>query len=319
MASIHQVNHPGKEPPLNKNNPEDYCFCASGNKGVFSWNKSSNGHYRKFMEHKGRYVNSINASSESAGLLRFWGEYEGFSEFELLNNPNRVPYYDNPYAVHRPVFSTMYINDQNTDPYLFGEEFYYAICGKSGLETINIGDIILFGTEFGKNGDVDFYLDTLLVVDRVQPSIFSIYDHKYQESTLKRIGISNNTNGTSPIHVGRKFINDCKMFSFFPAKTADYEGFDKGFGRPKIKKETLGIKKPGARAGVKSTPISPEVSPEEIQEVWKSIVEQVLDQKFVLGTHLDDLQTKDTFCCTPPIINCANGISKGNCGHSSCI
>lgn len=316
MASIHQVNHPGKEPLLNKKNPVDYCFCASGNKGVFSWNRSSNGHYRKFMEHKGRYVNSINGNSESTGLLRFWGEYEGFSEFELLNNPNRVPYYNNPYAVHRPIFSTMYINDQNTDPYLFGEEFYYAICGKSGLKKIKIGDIILFGTEFGPTGSVEFHLDTLLVVDRVQPSNLSnLYDHKYQESTLKRIGISNKTNGTLPIHVGRKFKNGCNMFSFFPAKTVDDDCFNKGFGRPIIKAGTHGIKKPGSRTGVKST----SMSTEEIQGVWRDIAEQVLKQGFVLGTHLDDLQTKGAFCCTPPTINCSNGISAGNCGHSSCI
>lgn len=295
MPSIHQVNHPGKELQISyrnraKNVLNYYFFNGSTTKGVRLWNRcfingKQNSHKHKFLEINGKYVDNINIPKEKDGLLRFWGEYEGHSEFELLLKPPNTPYWDSPCAVHRPFFCNQNINDQNTDPYVFGAYFYYAICKKSNLVNLNNGDIILFGSEFGEKGKVKFYLDTLFVAKCSVPSIINpSFDMIYQESTLKRIGLSNCSNGTMPIHIGKKFMDDNNCFSFFPARLNNNENV--GFGRPVIDTESLGLRKPGARTGFKSKKLGID---ENINSIWKSIANEVLKQGFHLGTHADQL------------------------------
>ncbi len=294
MASIHQVNHPGRELNINyktriKRSPDYYFYPDSSRKGVRLWNRGGNdlkpnGHKRKFIEHEGKYLESLSPKNEREGLLRFWGEYEGHSEFELLTQLPGIPYWNNPFAVHKPFFCYQNMNGQNTDPYIFGNNFYYAICKKANLKNICNGDLILFGSEFGPKGNVKFYLDTLFVVEKDQASILddSLYDHIYQESTLKRLGFSNCTSGTLPIHIGKKYSSGCDIFSFFPAKLAD----NHSFGRPVLDTEKIGLQKPGARTGSKSRRLS---SGEYCEDIWNQIVDQTVEQGFVLGTHANQL------------------------------
>ena len=176
MPSIHQINHPGTEIKISfksrRNHIEDYYFLANSNiEGIRLWNRclvnsKPNSHKRKFIEHEGKYVINIDNPKEEFGTLRFWGEYEGFSKFELLNKSKHLPYWNNPCAVHKPFFHNQNINDQNTDPFIFGEVFYYAICKKLDLKNLQTGDLILFGSEFGQRGFEKFYLDTLFVIDK---------------------------------------------------------------------------------------------------------------------------------------------------------
>ncbi len=294
MASIHQVNHPGTEIEINyrsraSRTDDYYFFPGSKNKGVRLWNRGAtdpkpNQHYRKFIEHEGKYVDSISKGTEKSGLLRFWGEYEGHSEFELLNRIVNVSDCDNPYELHKPFFCYQRMKGQNTDPYVFGDNFYYAVCKKNKLKNISPGDLILFGSEFGPAQNVKFYLDTLFVVDREQPCELdnSIYDITYQESTLKRIGVTACSRGDLPIHMGKKFSSDNSPFSFFPAKLAE----NYSFGRPVIDAEKLGLRKPGARTGSKSKRLS---SGEYCEDIWNQIADTVLKQGFVLGTHANPL------------------------------
>ena len=295
MASIHQVNHSGQEFNISyrsrlKNSQDYRFFDNSVNEGVRLWNRSKlncndNDHYKKFMQHPCKYIDSLVQKQEKKDILRFWGEYEGHSEFELLLNKSKYPAYNNPVALHRPFYCGKNINNQNTDPYIFGDSFYYAICGKNGLKNICNGDIILFGTEFGPEGNIEFHLDTLFVVKDIQPSILnSLYNKIYQESTLKRIGISNCTNGTIPIHTGKKFSDDSSIFSFFPAKLSKSI-----FGRPVIDTVWLGLKKTGSRRGSKSRQLE---SNENIASIWEEIAKEVIKQGFVLGTHANQLITK---------------------------
>lgn len=294
MASIHQVNHPGRELDMKfkireKHSQDYYFFPNSQTNGVRLWNRcfiggQPNSHKRKFIEHRGKSVASLSSRVEEEHLLRFWGEYEGHSEFERLTPKDNTPYWDNPSAIHKPFFCNQKANDQNTDPYIFGENLYYAICKKAQLKDIGNGDLILFGSEFGPKGNVQFHLDTLFVVERSQPSILdsTFYDYTYQESTLKQIGLSNCTHGTLPIHVGKKYSPGCDVFSFFPAKQAAH----RAFGRPRIDTERLGLQKPGARTGAKSRRLSED---EDCREVWTRIATEVIKQGFVLGTHADQL------------------------------
>jgi hypothetical protein len=289
MASIHQVNHPGKEFEIShtskkQSSQDSYFFNGSTVKGIRLWNR--NDHYRKFIEINGIYVDSINNAVPKKALLRFWGEYEGHTEFELLNPINNDPYWNNPKAVHRPFYCNQNINNQNTDPFLFGDNFYYAICKKANLKDLCSGDIVLFGSEFGGKLNVKFYLDTLFIIKNSQPSILddNLYDLDYQESTLKRIGISNCTNGTLPIHTGVCFSDSKKCFSFFPCNSQN--SVDNSFGRPIIDTVSLGLRTPGARTGSKSRLLTTE---EDINILWKNIAESVLKQGFSLGVKTESL------------------------------
>ncbi|NLD49199.1 MAG: hypothetical protein GX660_18720 [Clostridiaceae bacterium] len=295
MASIHQANHPGQEMKIsyrirNKHLQDFYFYENPKNKGVRLWNRCNSkgkpqGHKRKFIEIKGSYIEDIVYPKEEKGLLRFWGEYEGHSEFELLQPLINEPYWNSPCAVHRPFFCKQNINDQNTDPYIFGNNLYYAICKKGKLINLEIGDLILFGSEFGSKDSAKFYLDTLFVIENEIPSIInSSFDEIFIESTLKRIGLSNCTNGTMPIHIGKKFCCDNNIFSFFPAKVSNNE--KSGFGRPVIDTVNLGLLKPGARTGAKSKRLE---NNENIFDIWKNIAQSVVNQGFVLGIHTENL------------------------------
>jgi hypothetical protein len=298
MASIHQVNHPGKELKIsyrarNKHLQDYYFFQNSKNQGIRYWNRCAIGHKRKFIECEGRFVSDLNSSFELSGLLRFWGEYEGHSKFMLLPPLKDSAYWNSPYAVHQPFFCRENMNDQNTDPYIFGNNFYYAVCKKSELKNIKVNDIILFGSEFGKTGNVKFYLDTLFVIENEEDSITSnsFYDELYIESTLRNIGLNSTIKGKMPIHIGKKYQEkNSKIFSFFPAKLSK----NISFGRPVIDTVKLGLQKPGARTGAKSRVL---VEGENIESIWNYIANEVLNQGFLLGTHANQLITLNNLPC----------------------
>jgi hypothetical protein len=295
MPSIHQVNHPGRELEIKyrsriKNIDNYYFLGESHSLGIRLWNRceingKQNSHKRKFIEHRGKYVKDLSDTTEKEASLRFWGEYEGHSEFELTNLPKQEKYWEAPTAIHKPFFCDEKMNDQNTDPFIFGDAFYYAVCKKTKLKDIGLGDIVLFGSEFGRKGSDKFYLDTLFVVDKVQDSILDgdIYDRIYIESTLRRLGVTEKQKGEMPIHVGKKFTsiqND--TFSFFPAVTEESKRFD----RPVIDTEKYNLQKPGARTGAKSRRLKDN---ESVNIIWREIANDVIDQGFVLGTHANKL------------------------------
>ena len=192
------------------------------------------------------------------------------------------------------LFTVENINNQNTDPFLFGNNLYYAICKKANLKDLCSVDIVLFGSEFGGKLNAKFYLDTLFVIKNSQQSILddNLYDLIYQESTLKRIGISNCTNGTMPIHTGVRFFDRNQCFSFFPCKSK--EKTNNGFGRPIIDTFSLGLKKPGARTGSKSRLLTVH---EDINVLWKNIAESVIEQGFSLGVKAESLTTLNQIPC----------------------
>ncbi len=293
MPSIHQVNHPGREQNISyrvrDNHDDDYEFYKdSTTKGIRFWNRckikgKSNSHKRKFMEVEGKYIDSLHAKKEKSGSLRFWGEYEGHSQFELILIPKRTKYWNEPYAVHKPFFCDKDIMDQNTDPFVFGDTFYYSVCKKNKLKNLQPGDIVIFGSEFGKKNKVQFYLDTVFVVDSQNPTIESnkVKDKIFLESTINRLGNDDCSNGIRTIHIGQKFEGN-KIFSFFPAKPND----GSYFGRPILNTVKLGFQAPGARTGSFSRELEKN---ESIEGIWEQIVKSVIDQNFVLGTHANQL------------------------------
>jgi hypothetical protein len=286
MPSIHQVNHPGREQYItyrgHRRHPDEYYFFpGSRTQGVRLWNRTMLGgrrnlHKRKFIEHSGAYVEELNHFQSNKNTLRFWGEFEGHSRFELLEAADAVPYWENPCALHRPFFCLQGMQDQNTDPWVFGESWYYAICQKARLRNIEPGDIVLFGSEFGDA----FYMDTLLVIQDSVEARWEVFEPAYRESTLLHLGVSEHQKGTFPVHRALKHADSASLFSFVPAHLPE----SRLRSRPRIDTIALGLKKPGARTGAFSRQLFPY---EQIDLIWNTIATQVLHQGLVLATDFE--------------------------------
>jgi hypothetical protein len=119
---------------------------------------NSNNHRRKFMRLNGACVDSNNEIHQEA--LYFWGEWEAQSEL-LKSNLNTSKNF--PSHLFYPFYHLGDIGKCNTDPFVFGTQFYYCICKQGhfkSMRLLNKGDLILFGS----HKEQEFVLDTLFVV-----------------------------------------------------------------------------------------------------------------------------------------------------------
>ena len=170
---IVQLIHPGTQYPLHPHistHTQRTFLPHSPRRGIRWWNRQNtatskgNQHYRKYLEAEGQFITSL-ASKTKVGRFCFWGEWEPQSVFTLAGNPTGKALLPN--AVHRPM---LHIPDKetltglhNTDPYVFGEAFYYGLCKQrpwNALSQLNPGDIILFGTNY----TAGFSPDTVMVI-----------------------------------------------------------------------------------------------------------------------------------------------------------
>lgn len=336
MPSIHRIFHTGRSLYISysrrNQHLNQYCFCPNSNvEGIRFWNhynqnnnqpincrnsRCNSTHYRKFMEHEGEYVTRLNPTQSTKDTLRFWGEYEGFSKFRLLGRNLNNTNHNNPCAVHFPFYYPNWVNRgsttpacvncHNTDPFIFGDYFYYAFCLKNQLN-IQPGDIVIFGSRVNQN---DFVLDTLFVIDgsmSVHP--LSQYDTIYQESTLIRAygNVTANNAPTMPVHIGKKFTPNNGIFSFVPARAKNNAQFSRdfntGFGRPIITNILLCIGFSSNKQGQGAQSIMLTIP--QTKCVWEQIATEVLRQGFVLGTHFDALSTVGiNLCCVPSTLHC---------------
>lgn len=141
MNKIIQFLHPGTEHD-----------SSSG----LNWN--SGNHKRKFMRLKGSCVDNRNTIHHRE--LYFWGEWEAQSEL-LEHNLKTIN--DFPNHLFYPFYKLENVGKCNTDPFVFGSQFYYCICKQGhfkSMRDLNKGDLILFGS----HKDKEFVLDTLFVV-----------------------------------------------------------------------------------------------------------------------------------------------------------
>jgi hypothetical protein len=95
--------------------------------------------------------------------LVFWGEWEAPSTYTKTDNKGG----DLPKFITEPYY---YMGNElrNSDPFVFGNLFYYSICQQGHspqLRALEQGDIILFGSCVNKK----FVMDTLFVVDDFFP------------------------------------------------------------------------------------------------------------------------------------------------------
>lgn len=296
---IIQFSHPGKELEIKQNskkNRSSYIFNSSKS-GFRFWN-NENDHKRKFLMHQGWYLENIGTTFDpipKKGELCFWGEWEPQSEFELTGNPYSTQP-SLPHSVHKPIFSSRKKGRHNTDPFIFGEHFYYTNCKQKqngkGLKMLSLParSIILFGSEKNKT---DFVIDTLFVVGTSE-TIKDYKTHPDNYPDLLREATTDLHGGLADWHrlyQGKmyEFNNHYSaekpyMFCIFPCKV-NCESI--GFERPIIDWRKLGLQKPGAYTVLKEITYNSET------DFWNEIVKEIIIQGFSLGIKLEMPKNND--------------------------
>jgi hypothetical protein len=275
----------------------------------------------------GSYVEEINGKEAyQQGNLLFWGEWEPPSEVRPLLTKEEVDGVTHIYAdcpnLHKPYLSPQPFPKntpdeknpyQNTDPFVFGDQFRYAICKQSGganiMPRLDKGSLILFGNGQGTGENAGFALDTVFVVAGYwefnvsnTQTLLEDLKRKYKDAELYYkivIELACSCAGTNAIHrcyYGAIYEDRDQydgMYSFVPAhKTVktfeEYKATDKGFPRVWLGEKSPFIANSGSinlnlKQGLKAT----ERSSATIKAFWQNIRQLSRDQGFVEGVHFD--------------------------------
>ena len=260
-----------------------------------SWNTEP--HRRKFLLQPGRYLTAPKAKPVAADLV-FWGEYEPPTRLEQAYPK---PVFDGPRYLFVPAPVPFHRNTpplMNTDPFVFGDRFFYSICkqnnknGPTAMQRLARGSVILFGSGQHRS---QFAVDTVFVVaDYVdwnlanyREKLKDVVPPEYFHATLEPIAYEMKVRDLSPSQTFRLYLGatpekPCNgMFSFFPCLPAK-DGRDKGFARPVLRRE--GIITDNLTQGQR---LNPQPNAAAVQALWTDVVRQVLAQGLDLGVHAD--------------------------------
>jgi len=282
-----QFTHPGGEHKPDKG------------KYFKSWNKGK--HQRKFLLTDGDYVFD-NKVLQKAQLI-FWGEWEPDSEIvSILDKPKG----DYPRFIQRPIYdNSQTFPRQNTDPYIFGEQFHYCCCKqwRSGKPTqlakLAKGSIILFGSTINQNTPQAYFaLDTVFVVDRyieynnenfVSKLQGNVSDD-YFEITIKSVfngtvenQIKDNEMPQFRCYFGATFNNNVNgMYSIVPCK--EFQNNIVGFERVKITTSDFNFISNNLNAAPK---LNVTANIEMNIERWNRLKQIIENKGFLLGVNFD--------------------------------
>ena len=285
-----QFSHNGKELNLSRKESKDYKF-DSNSSGYRFWNNTQE-HKRKFMKHKGWFLENLGnefSTKPKEAELYFWGEWEPQSRFELTGNSfsskERLPH-----AIHYPIFSTKGIGCHNTDPFVFGDYFYYTNCkqkqfgrGKNML-TLSKDSIIIFGSEINKS---DFIIDTVFVVSENETvEEYKKHPNNYPQILRQAtIDLNGGLQNWHKLYKGKMYDfenhyseNNKYAFCFFPCKI---DCGNNGFERPIINWRKFRFQEPGAGT------VLYRINPNPDFEYWNALVAELVAQGFSLGIKLD--------------------------------
>ena len=278
--------------------------------GVTRWNGGD--HCRRLVKHFGQYVDLKGKLRE--GDLALWTEWEANTIAKRVQNYQRG---NSAKWVHEVLLPNPQLSKNpcrakasgccaggcggvccgaNTDPCVFGSSFKYCLCKQDHypkvLKNLDAGSIILFGCINGGK----YYLDTVFVVKTFEkysttPSSMKSLgvSNAYKELTLKRFS------GKDNVLYRGVTVKDSpdEMFSFTPAERWAEDG--QGIGRRcELDIQSLNnlhvdlqfSAKRGVAQCVVHT-IVPNDKPDLNRLVWEEVRSQVLDNKFVMGTHFD--------------------------------
>jgi len=297
VPTIIQFFHPGGEHGHDK-----------GYKNHKSWNVTP--HKRKFMSVTGDCLKD-NGDLVSNQNIMLWGEWEPDSkvkEFRVYWNDDKLPkYLHSPYIRYKlPEPNPKSCNDkhwQNTDPFIFGDNFKYAICRQGakygGFRIYNLepGTIIIFGSLYkDKQYDIckSMKVDTVFVVSQdyidknklltMNFDTLSENDKTYFDVSFR---MAFPTNADFPkenkIYTGVKYEEKDKydgLFSFIPAMEKTEEMPRKGFSRIEID-----LFHPTNQF---ITPfMTRHMTKEECIEYWTELKEKCLSSTGCIATHID--------------------------------
>lgn len=250
------------------------------------WEIDTNDHARKFIVAPGAWRDDPDASIEE-GEIVFWGEWEAASTVASL--AGRVT--SGPHWIHRPFYEGLKdaptdATRQNTDPFVFGEQFLYTYCRQRGnrkLRELAIGSLILFGSKKGKS----FVLDSVLVVGESVAHTSSDYvetaaarvNHVFRETTLDPM-YQQGKKGCR-LYLGATAEHPTNgIFSFVPCLPAQEQ---RTFARPPIDLPVPLIKV-GRTQQAGTTAVG---DAWELRELWHRVVAQVLEHGCALGVRVD--------------------------------
>jgi hypothetical protein len=218
----------------------------------------------------------------------FWGEWEAPSHVV-----HRWPSARGlPTVLHQPcVAEPPPGRRQNTDPWVFGDDFLYSNCKQlnprphqspSALQRLDPGSIILFGSASNRR----FVLDTLFVVGKVAGSFTPIDGHHDVEPTFQRCTIDSLTSddtATASLTLYRGATPATAvdgMFSFVPCNEADETS--PRFERPAI--HLPGIINPTSKQSPSGAKVNRSLA--ERQEAWTAVVDEVQAAGLSLASNL---------------------------------
>jgi hypothetical protein len=276
-----QLNHPGSQKPFKLGSG----YRQIGNQIIREWS-NDNVHFRKFIQNYGHYVNDLKDLKPTQDDLYFWGEWEGNSFFNAFP---RADFRILPNGLHKPFHSTFIRGSQNTDPYIFGDNFKYCVCKQKGqLTSLVLDDLILFGTVMPKLGK--FYIDTVFVIkdhnlsSNVQMTRGAQYSQVYIEETLEQLNEYLKTptfTNNNRVYHSKTWWDDKDYFSFVPCKLSyDNIGFERLF--IELSNEIFQLSRnPTGKSFLERCTLSS-------QDLWKEIVRISLEQGFKLGVKFDE-------------------------------
>jgi hypothetical protein len=271
-----QLNHPGREKPFKLGNG----YSQYQGQIIREWN-SDPSHYRKFLQQKGCYILKPGEELLTDDLL-FWGEWEGNSWFQPLTTHS-------PNGIHRPFHSLHIRGHQNTDPYVYGDRFHYAVCKQRGrLTQLDPGSLILFGSSFKS----DFVLDTVFVVGsfeivhEVAANRAVNYSKTYRESTIEQLGeIYVNPENASNLRLysGKMYARYKDYFSYVPCRPLRVET-NPAFGRVMFPYDYPALNFSSNPTGIK---ILTE-GEREVKAIWEAVTSKVITAKYHLGVSFEE-------------------------------
>jgi hypothetical protein len=260
---------------------------------IKNWNR--NNHERKFLKSAGAY---LAGPKPQKGEIVFWGEWEPESR---VQGEIDDPIDQRPRFIYEPyyVVPKSYDGLQNTDPFVFGEQFHYTVCLQRQfpqLRHLSEGSVILFGS----CKHHAFVLDTVFVVGDHPPIdhtranyrkvLAGAISQEYEKVTISpiyqkpvaesRACCRAGSQQTLRLYSGATYAKPMQgMYSFFPCQP--YEVKPRGFARPRIRLPEIADKK---NRGIKLTYLG---SLDEMKSLWGRVVEQVIRDKqhLVLGVH----------------------------------
>ena len=282
-----------------------------------NWNYDD--HYRKFVRAMGIYVKDYKLNTKQfPDELMLWCEWESQSNAKQINKLSK----DYPQNLHEPYLDLSapltkwngksMTNRQNTDPYIFGDNFHYFVCrqGKNNrytkLSNLQPGDVILFGSNRRETDPVTkikrlwFVLDTVFVVSgnplpivytpdnfvhMIKPNVsYEYYNISFISAFSSNLSSQNKIHTTKgyKLYFGATYSNPYKgMFSFVPSLPIEHNTTI-GFERPTITKPN--IISNGLNTNFK---VSAENNFVQTKLLWKDTAKQVLQQGLFLGVHFD--------------------------------